>query len=477
MKFSDRTEWGVVRSRDFSSLARIALGDCEPGPSDEFIGLEHCRKKVHSKLGEDVTKVFTHESWPRIKSVATKLLDRKDFSGTFRNVDRESYIYGKTAEFVQLVRVGAADGFFFPVTPHQVDSYLAWKVSEVLGVPGFFLQPCSIAPLQFPKVRLGEEFPIPVSLPVADSAIVNAALEHGVVRLGSQSQPNYMRIQREQDSASQTPHKVIRIFRSARFLTRLRFPEAVDFSGWGKVNRLFRSAFQAGSIYLTQRALSQAHDQAIFAQRSRFGFREPKPGDYLYALHYEPERTSTPEGGNHLSQFETLIEISGLLPAGRQLWVKEHYSQFSGSLRGFLARSPHFYQSLELFDKIRFLPRDYDLRASSGVWALTFTLTGSVALENSFRGLKTGYFGNPWWSGLPGTRKINNESDVRALEKSNPPTQSELDGFFEKISKGSLYGVGAETQQNARKLFPEIQENYRELEVSALTRLLSDFFG
>ena len=51
--------------------------------------------------------------------------------------------------------------------------------------------------------------------------------------------------------------------------------------------------------------------------------------DYVYfPLHYEPERTTNPDGGIFHDQFIALCNLRKLVPENIKILIKEHQSQF-----------------------------------------------------------------------------------------------------------------------------------------------------
>ena len=62
-----------------------------------------------------------------------------------------------------------------------------------------------------------------------------------------------------------------------------------------------------------------------------------------FALHFEPERTTNPDGGFFHDQFLAIIHLRKILPEDVNIFVKEHPSQFKVIDRGLKGRSPLFY--------------------------------------------------------------------------------------------------------------------------------------
>ena len=53
-----------------------------------------------------------------------------------------------------------------------------------------------------------------------------------------------------------------------------------------------------------------------------------------------------------------------------------------------------------------------DVLGEKGIPYLAATISGSVAIERSLKGMQTLYFGIPWWAGLPGTSKFSDRASL-----------------------------------------------------------------
>lgn len=111
-------------------------------------------------------------------------------------------------------------------------------------------------------------------------------------------------------------------------------------------------------------------------------------------LHYQPERTTVPDGGLFGAQLNALVTLRASLPRNIRLLVKEHPSTFRYRCDP-LARDPDFYQkvsSIEGVDWIDISTDNFELIDKAFV---TATITGTVALESLVRGTPSIMFG---WS-------------------------------------------------------------------------------
>jgi hypothetical protein len=128
----------------------------------------------------------------------------------------------------------------------------------------------------------------------------------------------------------------------------------------------------------------------------------PLDAPFVYfPLHYEPERTTNPDGGEFYDQIDAIMALRRWLPSSIPLILKEHYSQFSSALVGYKGRDKGFYKLLKNIDGIIFVDPNHSSRNLIERACLTATITGTAALEAAMLGKKGIIFGNPWFAGCP----------------------------------------------------------------------------
>ena len=119
-----------------------------------------------------------------------------------------------------------------------------------------------------------------------------------------------------------------------------------------------------------------------------------------FPLHYEPERTTNPDGGFH-DQFIAISKLRGFVPSEIDIIIKEHPSQTYQSMRGSRGRSPLFYNLIKNIKGVKLIDVKHDSLDLIKRSLFTVTITGSVAIEASILGKKSLVFGKPWYKGCP----------------------------------------------------------------------------
>jgi hypothetical protein len=205
--------------------------------------------------------------------------------------------------------------------------------------------------------------------------------------------------------------------------------------------------------------------------------RGPVEGDKyaIFFMHFQPERTTLPEGYGFAQQLAAIIALDDALPEGTKLYVKEHPTTFTHDCM-WKERLPFWYS---LIDKIRNVQLvsigadPYELMDKS---VCVSTIAGTVAGEALIRGKPVVIFGRGSISlaETPGLHKYVEQRALRAfLESSNAkrPAPFSLLNYFGDIA-GNTYS-GAEGHQE----FDSIQANLERVRFAALSAAYADIMG
>ena len=169
--------------------------------------------------------------------------------------------------------------------------------------------------------------------------------------------------------------------------------------------------------------------------------------NYIYfPLHFQPERSTDPEGIYFANQLVALELLSFYLPDNFKIYVKEHPRQFdpgTPDLRKLYARSIYFY------NKIISLPNTFlvDINSESNQLiknsVAVATITGSAGWEAILRGKPVFLFGKPWYSSCKSCFLINDKFDminaINHVETSNFDKNMEHVSTFVKNIEGKTF--------------------------------------
>lgn len=357
-----------------------------------------------------------------------------------RHMDRELILRNIHLELLGAIFQAKPSFMIASETPHNPVFLSMFFLLRWLRVPCLFFQPTtSVAPALLPRTWIDETFtPRPVPeygqspLPpyiknFTDSAISGFKSGDGSLRQRWQTRQNLV-------SGSK---KVAQAQRVAFFDM-----QALKAVVRRAVNRKPRDPFKE---------LLERKKIDLLAEFSHLTDSQEKAEgpSALFALHFQPERTSVPEGGSEsYFQAELVMQARSLLPFDTALLVKEHPTQVMVNKHGHLGRSPLLYSFLQQ------LPNTFVLGEGAGSNALIrsseaiFTITGTIGVEAALAGVPAIYFGHPWWAGLPGTVKFDSSlsfSDHLELCSAEPGNaEAELRRLFKDRI---IPGVGTPSQE------------------------------
>jgi hypothetical protein len=148
--------------------------------------------------------------------------------------------------------------------------------------------------------------------------------------------------------------------------------------------------------------------------------------DFVYfPMHYQPERTTSPEAGAYVDQYLVVNELVHTVPSDMVIYVKEHPLMFNYSSLGETTRKSSHYDDMILKNKSMLVPVDYpqfDLIDNARV---VVTATGTAGFEAVCRGTPCLTFGDAWYSFLPGVVSRDNIETLTGFF-ANPPAHEQI---------------------------------------------------
>ena len=256
--------------------------------------------------------------------------------------------------YIDLLKSNDIEGVFFPLIPHEAD-YILYLVAKALGIKAYMFYP---AP--FP----GKSFLTDDIENIGSLHTGNAEIEPIKVKKNHRKHYPYM-------------DRKVRINHLRKLISAVLFRRDLNLS-----------------LYRLQ---ALARNERFKRNYRQFTGEPPTSERFVYfALHLQPELTTTSLGGVFVDQMLALECLRALLPDDRCIVVKENPHQTCHS-RGRL-----FYARLEKIPKLVYVGKEtdtYDLIERSEFVA---TITGNVGLDALRFGKRVLIFGNAPYKGFPG---------------------------------------------------------------------------
>lgn len=378
---------------------------------------------------------------PEFRDVAMKLAEREDAPDHWYRVAREALIL----RFVQIAsstliekKVGLLISFD---PPHFFTEYVLYRVAEALDIPCLIIRSMSIVPcVEFRDGLFGTPLALGQSSrrAVDTTDIVNKSLEDYVARVSPSDgieEPHYMKKQKEDDrerpSIKDRVRHFKRILRACSVLLGFSYPRMP----WGL------NVETAATILARHTAIQATSNLKKYYTDVSQNFS--LPDRYVYvALHYEPERTSCPDGGAYYDQFAMIFHLLEWLPEDVHVVVKEHPSQHYHKMRPHIGRHPFSYDVLKGIERVHIAPMSCSSHEMTIQSEAVACLTGTALLEALLLEITPLAFGYPWFLPLKGVIQFNPEQSYKEVIGAKMPTQAEsLENLKQFVAKYGVLGA------------------------------------
>ena len=364
----------------------------EPCDSQTHIGLHHRFSEVYSAVIGDVRSLFIAErTW--VSSVTA-------VEGAFKNAARLSTLCWNVLALLdrtQATRVVCTS------SPHEIADWVTAKVADFLGIPVFIVGASPVPWKAWCMQGLDELRPIgPDELQCDGTPMggVDASDVEGIQRyLAVNRDTSYIDAVPAIDRPSQEDPARL----SSEHLYRMSiFSRRLGLSMFDPRKVAFR--------YLTRRQTTLHHRQLFRRYNELARPLETGPPIVSMFLHYQPERTTMPEGGDFSNQLAAVYTLHSVLPDGWRLAVREHPATFYGPgpyRRAF--RDPIIYDALDSLPNASLVPMSttpFELIDSS---QLVVTVTGTVGMQSLCRGVPVLALGAATYRDAPGALALPRE--------------------------------------------------------------------
>ena len=192
-----------------------------------------------------------------------------------------------------------------------------------------------------------------------------------------------------------------------------------------------------------------------------------------FGLHYEPERTTLPDGGIFHDQFLAILKLRELVPNNIKIYVKEHPSMFYNSLWGFRGRSPLFYNLLNNIYNLQILSNEYKTLELIKASLFTATISGTLGFESAIIGKKSLIFGDSWYNGCPNTVMWSDKIEFSNLISNQLSDKNKIIDFL-KIKLKNESVLGLHNSRSVLRFQKFIDEDFNKLQLQGVYNLFKE---
>lgn len=422
--------------------------------SEEFEGCHIYKGQPRLHGSVDLLVRVLHSSdffW--IKDEAIKMIDRLDSHDLWGRKVRENLFYSKLLEACSVVEKVQADFLLMSESPHDLFSYLIWRVCRISGLPSLHFEAVSISPaIVMVSAESGELKKVPrldgVLEPELDSILDEA--RRYFERYDKGAPPGYMSLQEDKESIH------FSLLRRARDLLLGFFP--LPYAIFYKEYPILRGYFY-GVVERRLKLWGRIKTLALRRSYSESARVDVGGGKFLYfPLHYEPERTTSPDGGIYYDQMRAALELRARLPSDIALVIKEHPSQLFVNMRGYRGRDKCFYEVLSRVEGVMLAPLDFSSKELIARSIGVVTVTGTAALEAVFSGRPALVLGSAWFMGVPGVYRMDDFPDFIAAAHDGKTFAVARQWVMDYLHKYSFFGC---VNPSNEKYYSSLSEKLR----------------
>lgn len=399
---------GLVQ-REFPSAIRQSYQDIIKGVNPSGIDL-------FGPAGVDdaVVKEFAWEM-----DQALKMMDRLDSGDAFSYNERKNYFTRILSHSLNLISGLKPELIVFTETPHHATQYILYAACKRRGVHTLMFKPVAVLATrqmiyqsitEDPMVTMG-----PVTLDSASDADLAAYRAYVAKLRGEQSQaaPQFVKEHKRTSSHSAAMFGTVRKLLTGKIgdlFDRRVSPNILKLKG----NTIEESSPSRLQLYMLKLKGSR-YKRNLRASYRALVSPVPTGKKFVFVpLHYQPERTSSPDGGTFVMQYLMVALLRKVLPGDTAIVVKEHSLQFHPKFDGHLGRLAEDYTHLARLANVYLVDADipsFELIDKSFAVA---TIAGTVGLESVARGRPVLVFGpGCWYRSLRGAFYTPTEEALR----------------------------------------------------------------
>ena len=283
-------------------------------------------------------------------------------------------------------------------TPHSVEAWVFAKTFEMLGLPAYILERTPINDRAWIYRGLDSQ------------EVVGPSTDTSVRELTESSQ----RLIREQRNSKPGVRDQNGFFLSRMDLSSIG---GANTHKWWSYRRELRLLFSGKLPSLPLRILSVWFKRTLLRSYQDVAIRELPKGPFIvFFMHYQPERSSLPEGLFHVQQWLAIRLLAWSLPSGWTLLVREHPTTWLLPL-DISVRTRNLYREIALLRNTRVCSMDIDTFELIDHCSAAATLTGSVGFQAILRSKPVIVFGLPAYKDHPACLSVSGAGDLdQALE-------------------------------------------------------------
>ncbi len=331
----------------------------------------------------------------KFKEQAIKMMDRVDLFWWFRNIDRNDLFYSILFHLFDLIKTKKPDFILMSWTPHVTASFIMYGLCKFLSIPGYSFVWSSILPCVYLLNGIDGKF-IDKPKSLVFSHWITEKFNQDIQKFINKFQGQDFEL--PTDIRRQYDFDKVSLVNFAKKLSKnisLIFYKKVEYFGFSSYKNSIW-IFEKIIFFFMKSKIIQANIDSLKKYESNdFSILEKK---YVYfPLHYEPERTTNPDGWNYYDQIKALLALRKMLPIDIPIYVKEHYSQFTQLGQWYRWKGRFFYVAISKIENLHIINMSTPSVKLIKNALFTVSITWTTILESICFEVPTVIMWNAWF--------------------------------------------------------------------------------
>jgi hypothetical protein len=426
----------------------------------------------HIDYSGELNEFFKSINYLRAKDISLKMMDRIDLYGSLSRIDREVYFHKLLIFYLKKIKETKPDFLIASEAPHDYPKYIIYEICKFLNIPSYKLNTWNLVPLMYlenfktniPVINQSTEFG------KYDKIIDQKFTDYLNQLLNSNDyELSYMKKQRND---SKFINKIKSFFKSGYMDQIKDFKYNLKMNLKYKYNPInpYRHGIFQRNLIKSRRKNNLSNSLIEYQEKIDLNM------DYVYfPLHYEHERTTTPDGGFYHDQFIALQTLRKFIPDNIMIIVKEHPSQILYSEGGSRGRSPLFYDLIKSLKNTSLINIDFNTVKLIKSAKFVATISGTVVLESAFLGIRGLSFGSTWYNGCPNIISYSDNLTYNNFIKSKIHSSTQILKFFK--NQKNKYAFLAFQNQSQRNIYNQYdEEEFLKIQYESVYNILKNLF-
>lgn len=418
---------------------------------------------------------FESTNYLKAKDRCIKMMDRIDFFGQFSRIDREVYFHQLVLKYLTHLNNLFKNPDTIPhvylsvENPHSHSQYLLFNICDYLGIPCYKFTNWNFLPLIYienicSKKRFQNKIHRTENI---NDININKSLDKFIKNLSTSPITHVYGYMKQQKAKK-------------NFVKKLK---SILIDGLKEIKFNIDQNFQTDYFPLNPTNLNFITRAFIKSKRksklkSKIFLSHYEIDDFLnyvyFPLHFEPERTTNPDGGDFHDQLLAILKIREFIPENITIVVKEHPSTYLLGDKGVNGRSPLFFDLLSNIKNIKIVHVEKESKLLISKSKMVATISGSVAVEAALMGVRSVYLGDTWYNGLPNTFKLDKNLTYENLLNVPLASIEKITSFLKKL-KNEFSIIGFQNP-GQKKYFNDLIDTNSSTIDEDMFNLLSSFF-